>query len=705
MIGLRRKKTKNTKIELSTRSYDAMAVMILLAQLPHIFHLPIWISVFGIGIVVMKWWSVHNPGNSKINWVLSSRASVFWGVLGGIAIKLHYGYFIGRDPCVAFLFLLVGCKYAETRKQSDATTLMCLSGFLLLTQYFYSQTIFSAVLTIPAVMSLGAALGILNEHSKRSLASHTRLVGRMLVQGAPIAALLFVVFPRLPGPLWSLPEDAAATTGLSNSMSPGDIGQLSQSDEVAFRVDFDGAPPDTRDLYWRGPVMSNFDGRNWSVNTLQADGAIETDDGAYSSSAGENEKRSGNAISYTVTLQPHNRKWLFALEQASSLPSSGESDASKNRLNPIILSDKQIMSKLPITKLIQYKQTSLMLDRYTPVTEPSALDLILAGKNTRTAAFADELYSQHNSPKAYANALLNWFNTQPFSYTLQPSLLGDRPIDEFMFDTQNGFCGHYASAFVVMMRAAGIPARIVTGYQGGEMNDDYMIVRQSSAHAWAEAFINGQWVRYDPTAAVAPSRVDYGLAQALPEGEPIPRLARLDNDWIKRASLRWDKVNHGWQRMVVDFNNESQSKFWKKLGMPDPQLWQITLGLLILAAAWCLWVLRPNHSALAPLTEDQKHWRAYSQYLETLGVTRLTGETGAQFTQRASAQLREQNELIKRLGLAFSKLNFEPLSNERKIALRTQLKRDLKKLSGVARRAKTNRLAKRAIQGKAPATG
>ena len=699
MIGLRRKKKKGIEAELSLRSFDAMAVMILLAQLPHILHLPIWFSAFGIGIVATKWWSVHNTSHSKINCLLSSRASVCWGVLGGVVIKLHYGYFIGRDPCVAFLFLLVGCKFAETRKQSDATTLMCLSGFLLLTQYFYSQAILSALLTLPAVVSLGAALSILNERSKRSVSSHTRLVGRILLQGAPIAALLFVVFPRLPGPLWSLPEDSTATTGLSNSMSPGDISNLSQSDEVAFRVDFDGTPPDTRDLYWRGPVMSNFDGRNWSINSLQADGAIEADNSVGSSTDNASKK----SISYTVTLQPHNNKWLFALEQASSLPSSGERDASKTRLNPVIRNDKQILSSSPITKLVQYKQSSLLLDRYTPAQEPRALDLILAGKNSRTEAFADKLYSQHGSPEAYANALLSWFNTQPFNYTLQPSLLGDSPVDEFMFDTQNGFCGHYASAFVVMMRAAGIPARIVTGYQGGEMNGDYMIVRQSSAHAWAEAFMNGQWVRYDPTAAVAPSRVDFGLAQALPDGELVPRLARAGNGWMKQASLRWDKVNHGWQRMVVDFNNESQSKFWKNLGMPDPQLWQITMTLLVLAAAWCLWVLRPNRSALAPLTEDEKRWRLYSQYLETLGVTRLAGETGAQFSQRAGTHLSEHHDLISRLGLAFSKIKFEPIPNERKNVIRKQLKRDLKKLGSIARKAKTKRLATQTIRGEASA--
>jgi len=244
----------------------------------------------------------------------------------------------------------------------------------------------------------------------------------------------------------------------------------------------------------------------------------------------------------------------------------------------------------------------LLLDRYTPSKQPSAVETYLPGKNKKTIAFAKKLYREHNTPQAYAQALLNWFNTQPYSYTLEPTVLGDAPIDEFMFESKAGFCGHYATAFVTMMRAVGIPARVVTGYQGGEMNGDYMIVRQSEAHAWTEVFMNGQWRRFDPTAAVAPSRVNYGLAEALPEGEPVPRLAKVGNGWLKRASLRWDTVNHAWQRMVVDFDNESQTTFWKNIGMPDPKLWQATGILLLIAGLWCVWMLRPSRSATVKLS-------------------------------------------------------------------------------------------------------
>jgi len=256
------------RIELSTRAYNAMALMLLLALLPHVFHLPIWVSIFGISIIALKWKSVRHNGTIKFSWLLSSRVSIVWAILSAVLIRFHYGYFLGRDPCVAFLLVLVACKFAETRKQADATTLMCLSGFLLLTQYFYSQSMLAALITIPAVITIGSALSILNEHTQRPIRAHTRLVGRLLIQGLPIAALLFIIFPRLPGPLWSLPDESTGISGLTDSMSPGQISKLSRSGEVAFRVEFDGTPPDVGDLYWRGPVLSNFDGHNWTVNKI-----------------------------------------------------------------------------------------------------------------------------------------------------------------------------------------------------------------------------------------------------------------------------------------------------------------------------------------------------------------------------------------------------------------------------------------------------
>ena len=682
MIALLRS-GKPRKMEINTRSIDAMAVMLLLTQLPHVFYLPIWVSFSGIGLTLLKWRSIRLDKATTLNWILTSRLIVVLALSCGLLVKAYYGYFIGRDPCVAFLFLLVACKFAESRKSSDATTLLCLSGFLLLTQYFYSQNMLSALLTIPSVIALGCALSVLTERTPRALSLHRRLVSKLLIQGLPIAALLFILFPRLPGPIWSLPDDSSATIGLSDSMSPGEIGNLSQSDEVAFRVEFNGEPPEASELYWRGPVLSNFDGKNWTINPWADSGRIE--------SGGARE-----AISYTVTLEPHNKKWLFALEQAASLPDASESRTAKNALKAVISSDKQITSRSMISKVTRYKQTSLLRDRYTPTKAPGALDLHLANKNPKTREFAETLHNETSSNVDYVNDVLEWFNTQPYSYTLQPSLLGDNPVDEFMFQTQNGFCGHYASAFVVMMRSVGIPARVVTGYLGGEMNGDYMIVRQSEAHAWAEVYLQGQWVRVDPTAAVAPSRVNLGLAEALPNDSRVPMLAKAGSGWIKRASLRWDSINHGWQRMIVNFNDDTQSRFWKNIGMPDPKLWQLMVILMLLATSWCLWVLRPTKLSALSLTEDEKTFRVYCRYLNDADIKRAAHETCAQLTEKAIQQLPEHKDLIGRIGTSLDKLRFEQTSKKQKQMLRTQLKRDLRKLAIITAREKTQIFAKKA---------
>lgn len=682
MIGLL-KQRKPRKMELNHRSFDAMAIMLLLTQIPHVFYLPIWVSLSGIGLTLLKWRSIRAEKPSTISWILNSRLIIVLAIMSGVCVRAYYGYFIGRDPCVAFLFLLAACKFAEARKPSDATTLLCLSGFLLLTQYFYSQNMLSALLTIPSVMALGCALSVLSERAPRAPALHRRLVGRLLIQGLPIAALLFILFPRLPGPIWSLPDDASATVGLSDSMSPGEIGNLSQSAEVAFRVEFNGEPPKASDLYWRGPVLSNFDGKNWTINPWADNGTIES---------GNIQER----ISYTVTLEPHNKKWLFALEQATSLPDASASRTAKNALKPVISNDKQISSRSIISKVTRYKQTSLLRDRYKPAKPPGALDLHIPNKNPKTSEFAKTLYSKSTSDTEFVNSVLDWFNTEPYSYTLQPTVLGDSPIDEFMFQSQNGFCGHYASAFVVMMRSVGLPSRVVTGYLGGEMNGDYMIVRQSEAHAWAEVYLNGQWVRVDPTAAVAPSRVNLGLAEALPNDSRVPMLAKAGSGWLKRASLRWDSINHGWQRMVVNFNDESQSRFWKNIGMPDPKLWQLTVILLLLAASWCMWVLRPTNLSRTPLTADEKSFRLYCQYLNDANIKRAPQETCAQLTKKAIHQLPEHEPLLSRIGASLDKLRFEKISKERSQVLRAQLKRDLKKLAVIAAREKTKLFASKA---------
>ncbi|ASJ76511.1 transglutaminase TgpA family protein [Granulosicoccus antarcticus] len=657
------------------RTLYALAVLLVLVQLPHLLHLPVWVSLYGIALVALRLTLLRSPDKRWLKILCSPVSVTLLAAVSTLLIKLDYGYFIGRDPCVAFLFILVAAKFAEVRRPGDATLLLCLAAFLLLTQYFYSQTILAALVTLPAVLALAHCLAILRDPANPAPAAEQwKLVSTLLLQGIPLAAVLFLIFPRLPGPLWSLPEDSMARTGLSDSMSPGDIGQLSQSDAVAFRVEFDDHIPIPSERYWRGPVLNEFDGREWTAGPLRSE--------ASPLYQGEAE----HVVNYIVTLQPHRQRWMFALDAAISLPLPAHADSASAALsaaalepgnvNPTgnvqsssrplgrLMSDGQMIANSPVNQVLRYRQSSVLLDTIPAARQPTDNTLFLPGTNSRTIAFANQLRQSVDSHLDYANAVLQHFNRQAYFYTLQPQLLGDAPVDEFLFDTRAGFCEHYAAAFVVLMRGAGIPARVVTGYLGGEMNEDYMIVRQSDAHAWAEAFIDGAWRRYDPTGAVAPSRVEQGLAAALPNESSVPRLARLSGGWLRSTQLRWDALNHHWQRLVVDYGQDSQEKLWDRLGLPRPDLLKVTLIVLFLAALWCAAVLglpRFNRSRLPP---TEQLWRRLCHSLNKRNLHRAPAETPSEYLQRARLLWPTQAARLTDLQEQFEQLRFQSLPDQ-----------------------------------------
>ena len=673
----------NTTEELDARTIKALIVLLFLVQVPHVLHLPLWVSLLGASIVSTRFAALRYPDKRFIKRLLSPWAITAIAIGAAIIIRLQYGYFLGRDPSVAFLFLLVAAKSAELKRPSDATLLLCLAAFLLLTQYFYSQSILSALVTLPAVVALGHALCILRD-PKNPVASKTqvKLIGKLLLQGAPIAALLFMVFPRLPGPLWSLPEDAMATTGLSDTMDPGSIANLIQSPAVAFRVDFDESPPPNALRYWRGPVLNKFDGKRWSQGKRAVNVPIEAH---RSVNLQRNNSDPADAVNYTVTLQPHKQRWLFALDNPVSLPHTGSGDdgINNNQDNPVarLLADGQLISKDTVSQVIRYRQSSSLSNQLVPLRKPSIENLQLAGKNLKTTALAREMRQQAGSDAAFAQNVLNHFNEKPFHYTLKPQLLGDAPVDEFMFQTRSGFCEHYAAAFVVMMRSAGIPSRVVTGYQGGEMNEDYMIVRQSDAHAWAEAYIDGAWRRYDPTAAVAPSRVEQGVASALPDGDTLPRMARLNGGWIKDLNLHWDAMNHQWQRLVVNFDNESQANLLKKLGLAKPALWQIAAVISLAAALWSFAVLGLPAIAAAKLTETEKAWARLCRLLARRGIIRKNAETPEEFLTRVAEAHPTQAQRLRQLQQAFAEVRFSQNNDARNKTTLKTIKRELRSLN------------------------
>ena len=642
---------------MDARTIHALAALLFLVQLPHLSNLPLWVSTVGLLLVGARIVLLKRPHNAWLRAGISPLSVTIIAVLSALTIKWDYGYFIGRDPCVAFLFILVAAKFAEVRRPADATLLLCLCAFLLLTQYFYSQTIVSAIITLPAVVALAYSLSTLRDAANpEGTLRQLRMIGTLLLQGLPLAAVLFIVFPRMPGPLWSLPEDAMATTGLSDSMSPGSIGQLSQSDAVAFRVTFDDNMPNPSDLYWRGPVLTKFDGRNWGLSKLPVRAST-----TYSGPEAE-------LTNYTVTLLPHRQRWLFALDMAASVPQSYSAVADANqrfsRKLGMMLDDGQLLAREPVSQTLRYRQSSLLSSVSTGNDKPRKDTFFLPGENTRTIAFARQMRARYASDSEYAQAVMQYFHEQPFRYTLQPQVLGHTPVDEFLFDSREGFCEHYASAFVVMMRAAGIASRVVTGYLGGEVNDDYMIVRQSDAHAWTEAFIDGAWRRFDPTNAVAPSRIEGGLSAALPDEATVPRMARKAPGLLRDMQLRWDAINYQWQRLVIDFDNDSQASLWERTGLGTPSLWQLWIGVIALAGIWSAFVLGIPRLSGKQSDAQERYWQTLVRILGRRALHRYPTESADEFLHRAAQRWPSQKSRFARLHQLFGRLRFQPLDNE-----------------------------------------
>ncbi|HVL74925.1 MAG TPA: DUF3488 and transglutaminase-like domain-containing protein, partial [Noviherbaspirillum sp.] len=434
-----------------------------------------------------------------------------------------------------------------------------------------------------------------------SLVRRLRTGAGIVLLALPLTAVLFVLFPRMQGPLWGLPADAhSARTGLSETMEPGNIARLARSEAIAFRARFAGAPPAQSELYWRGIVMGDYDGRTWRPLEMGPSRPVWVD-------------LRGAPLEYQVTLEPHGKRWLFALDLPRAVPALDENSV-------LATSDLQLIAAQPINTRVRYDAASHVDYLLQPNEPAAALERWLrlpAGFNPRTRELAARLRASAAGDAARVETVLRMFREQPFRYTLEPPRLGTHVVDEFLFDSRAGFCEHYAGAFVFLMREMGIPARVVTGYQGGEINpaDGFMVVRQSDAHAWAEVWLRGRgWVRVDPTAAVAPERVEQNLASLIPP-TAFGGLVTLDpsRSMIANQLLRlrhgWEAMNNSWNQWVLNYSPQRQRELLRRFGFSDPD-WR-TLGLLlgvclVLAAALTLLLMtlrQKRHDPLEALYE------------------------------------------------------------------------------------------------------
>lgn len=603
---------------LGARDIHWLTAAFLCAAAPHLLRMPLWISALVAGIAAIRILQVRLHFALPRKWLL---ALIAVAAAGGIL--LQYRTLFGRDAGVSMLVIMLALKLLETNTRRDGMLLGFLGCFLLVTNFLHSQTIPTAFyMLICAWLLLATLIGMQYTGAWPGWRHQLQRSGVLLVQAVPLMAVLFLLFPRVQGPLWGLPQDAyAGLTGLSDNMSPGSLNNLILSYDVAFRAEFkDGRTPDAKDLYWRGPVLWDYDGRTWTAPRL--------------TQSTEDLPASGD-VEYTVTLEPHNKRWLFALEFPGQKPPRS-----------IATRDMQLLSFTPVRSRMRYDMSSAIGVAYGADDDRMVLARSLrlpAASNPRAAAFAAELRSRHREDRDLVAAVLTLFRNENFVYTLTPPLLGEHPVDEFLFDTRRGFCEHYASAFTVLMRAAGIPARVVTGYQGGEVNPvgGYILVRQADAHAWVEVWLeNTGWVRVDPTAAVSPARVERGIASALPRSDPLPMFVRGDFAMLQRMRLTWDSITYSWNQWVLGYSPERQRLFLSNLGFSEAS-WQ-TMSVMLMVFAGIA-VLIGAGLALRDLrgVRPDPAKRAYDRFCRKLakrGVPRGAAEGPRVFARRAAQQ-------------------------------------------------------------------
>jgi transglutaminase-like putative cysteine protease len=585
------------------------------ALAPHMLRLRPWVT--GFVLAACAWRLLAERRDWRLPGAIVRTTIALAATAGVIA---SYATITGLDGGTALLALMAALKLLETRVPRDHVVLIFIGWFLCLSTFLYAQGVLSTILVLPTLWLLAAALLQVARRGQGGPAlAPFRTTGAMLLKAMPLALVLFLFFPRIAGSFWGAPSTERALTGLTEEMSPGDLSDLTLNDMVAFRVRFDGPPPPPVERYWRGPVLTEFDGYTWSRGASQYYFRPPV-------------RHLGKPADYTVTLEPTGQRMLFALDMVERWPSE----------MAVQSWDYGLRTRNPVHAVLQYEARSY--SRYRAGTRLSAalrnLHLQLPpGRNPRTISLAQDMRAAAANERQYARSVLAMFRQQDFYYTLTPPGLERDSVDDFLFNTRQGFCGHFASAFTMMMRAAGIPARVVGGYQGGDWNPvgGYLILRQSHAHAWSEVWLlESGWTRIDPTAAVAPERVERGIEAALPDEELLPGRLRRDSELLWRAGMIWDNFNARWNDWVVQFNRLQQDKLLRRFGFDDPDwrdlVFMLGVGLaaaLALLSGWLAWEFRPRRPDPAAAS-----YRQFVLRLERKGVERPAHEAPRDFAAR-----------------------------------------------------------------------
>lgn len=638
---------------LAQSSLLRLLAVLALVVAPHLARMPPWI---GASVAALVAWRALA---SLRQWPLPPVwLKVCFAILAFVAINAAYGRVNGQHAGTALLVIMLGLKLTEMRERRDVLVVVALCYFTMLTHFLFSQELWTILYLAACSVSVTAVL-IEANHPGAPLSPRVtlRLGGAMVLLALPLMLALFVLFPRVPGPLWGLPSDAgAARSGISDTMSPGDISSLIQSDEVAFRVEFRGEPPPMSQRYWRGPVLAYFDGRAWRA-PFKGDDFFRlynpvTQLNAFAPASAE---LAGEPVRYRVTMEPHRQNWLFALDlpEPRALPANAQ-----------LSGYYQLLSRELVKERLYYDAISYLtyvLDPDMPPQWQRSAQRLPDDRNPRALALARQWRAEGLEGAQLVDRALRMFRAQQFFYTLEPPTLGEHMVDEFLFDTRRGFCEHYASAFTVLMRAAGIPARVVVGYQGGELNavGNYYVVRQSDAHAWSEVWLAGRgWVRIDPTAAVAPSRIESGLSAALAPSE-LPGFLRRGGlttfEYVRlRADVAWDYVNVAWDQWVLGFSQERQFELLSQVGLGDWQDMVIALTVAITVFMGLVGLLAMRAArATVPKDEALRLWRRATRTLARMGLPQDPAEGPRDYATRVARERPELAPAMEQLARAY----------------------------------------------------
>ena len=633
-------------------SADNKAVLIFLLAslalitLPHISHIPL--TILGFFYVLLSWrfigiWKPH---------VLPNKWQVFLLMLGGIVLLYsQYKGLLGRDAGTRLFIMALGLKLLEIKSTRDLYLIIYLAFIVAASQFLYEQSLLMAAYILLVCSVLLATLISINSNKPNPRAA-LKTASLLIAQALPMAIVLFVLFPRVDPPKWLFFNDQHhAKAGLSDSMEPGSISDLGMSDELVFRVKFIGDLPPARQRYWRGPVLSYTDGKKWTqIKNLSFSRFMDKP------------VFQGSPYQYTLLMEPQDKNWVFALD----LPAEFSFPLSQNANYQLITSENP-------DKRTEYKITSYpdYQTGYLTKTEFKDNTQLPEAPSEAIKQLVLQLKGFDSPPEQFIAQLLKHFREEDFHYSLTPPLLDDKPIDSFLFKTRYGFCSHYAAAFVYLMRVDHIPARVVTGYQGGELNKVgyFLEIRQADAHAWAEVWLeNKGWVRVDPTAAVAPERIEQNvnidqlIAGGLINYTPLSEKAQQTLDWLKQSQQLWHNLDYSWQRWVINYDNRHQANFLSSIGIANLKAmlyWMVGLISLITATV-SLFLLHQKQTTSDPVVHL---YQSYCKKLAKHQLHKADNEGAKDFAERVKNQLPQYATAIDQLTELFIKLHYGKYSS------------------------------------------